>query len=110
MKKVLSVIVLWLIIFVAAPVHAKSYFNFNEKFLPLSFWFAGVVQVSDYLAVREYPSVNSREVMRLYNGDRVDIKMGTGEASGWWELHGVNGISYRDRVGYVNGRYIRAWQ
>ena len=113
MKKVLSVMILVSVMFITVPVQAESNVdvdNFKETILPLSFWFSGVVEVSTYLSVREQPSSNAREVMRLYNGDRLEIKMGVGNASGWWEVYGVNGRSYNNRIGYVSRRYVRAWQ
>ena len=108
MRKIFSVIAL-AISFSVAPVQAQSDFDFNKNFQPLSVVYDGVVVgVSTYLIVREKPDVNSREVLRIYNGDKICMRAMGGN---WYELLSVNGnyygVSPGDIIGYVSKKYIK---
>ena len=105
MKKFLSVVILSvIIIFSTAPVQAESF-----DFVPLSSIYSGrVVNIKTYLSIRERPNVNSREVMRIFNGDRLELRE---DAPGWWQVLSVNGNNFGRRagvaIGYVNANYVQ---
>ena len=118
MKKLLSVMLIAIaIIFANSPVQAQSDFDLNKNFKsqlqPVSYIYNGrVVGISTYLSVREQPSVNSREIMRIPNGSQLVLRF-FGDQD-WWEVLTINGNYYGvnpgDGIGYVSARYVRAWQ
>lgn len=108
MKKYFSFILVALAMFATTPVQAQSDIdlnkNFNERFVQVTYIYGGrVVGISTYLSVRERPSVNSREVMRLPNGTTLTLRF-IGDQN-WWQIVAING-NYCDGIGYVSARYI----
>jgi len=102
-------------IFSTASVQAQSDFDlnkdFNSKLVPVSNIYSGrVVGISTYLSVREQPSVNSREIMRIPNGTELYLRVYSND---WWQVLKINGNSYGvrpgDGIGYVSARYVRTY-
>ena len=86
--------------------------DFDEKILPTSVMYTGrVVGVSTYLSLRERPSVNSREIMRIPNGARLYLRYD--KNPDWWEVVSVtfNGKTYQNDgtmgIGWVSSRYVQ---
>ena len=114
MKKFFSAMILAVaIIFVSSPVQAENNFDLNKNFKtqlqPVTYIYEGrVVGISTYLSVRERPSVNSREIMRIPNGSRLTLRF-FGDQD-WWEVLTINGNYYGvnpgDGIGYVSARYV----
>ena len=114
MKKFFSAMILAVaIIFVSSSVQAENNFDLNKNFKtqlqPVSYIYEGrVVGISTYLSVRERPSVNSREIMRIPNGSRLVLRF-FGDQD-WWEVLTINGNYYGvnpgDGIGYVSARYV----
>lgn len=106
MKKFFPVMILTAAMFFsAAPVQAEA----NLNFVPLSYICSGrVINISSYLSVRARPSVNSAEVMKIYNGDRLELRE---DAPGWWQVLSVNGNRFGrvagQAVGYVSADYVQ---
>ena len=91
--------------FSATPAQAES----NLNFVALSYIYNGrVANVSTYLSVRARPSVNSAEVMKIYNGDRLELRE---DAPGWWQVLSVNGNRFGraagQAIGYVSATYVQ---
>lgn len=122
MKKFFSIMLLSAImIFSNATAQADFDLNkdFNFQLVPMSFIYSGrVVNISTYLSVRERPTVNSREIVRIPNGTRLTLRdSGPVYNTGWWEVLSINSPGYEGfegyngfGIGYVNARYIYAWQ
>ena len=84
----------------------------NFEFTPLSYIYGGrVVNIKTYLSVREYPNVNSREIMRIPNGAELSLHF-TGNQD-WWQVLSINGNTYGvragDAIGWVSARYVRTY-
>ena len=114
MKKIFSAILLAALIFSTVPVGAEIHFdlnkNFSEKVLPLSYIYGGrVVGISTYLSVREQPSANSREIMRIPNGTKLTLRFFGNQE--WWAVLSINGSTYGVQpgveIGYVSARYVQ---
>ena len=62
------------------------------------------------LSVREGPSVYAREIMRISNGDRLELRE---DAPGWWQVLSINGNAYGARpgyaIGYVSAQYVQVY-
>ena len=106
MKKFFPVMILTAAMFFSAtPAQAES----NLNFVALSYIYNGrVANVSTYLSVRARPSVNSAEVMKIYNGDRLELRE---DAPGWWQVLSVNGNRFGravgQAIGYVSETYVQ---
>ena len=86
--------------------------DFNSKLQPLSAMFTGrVVGVSTYLSLRERPTVNSRELMRIPSGARLYLRYDLNPD--WWEVVSVtfNGRTYQDDgtmgIGWISSKYVK---
>ena len=116
LKKIFAVMMLAVaMLFATAPVQAQSDFDlnkiFNSKLLPVSYIYSGrVVGISTYLSVREQPSVNAREIMRIPNGAELSLRVYSND---WWQVLKINGNSYGvrpgDGIGYVSARYVQTY-
>ena len=115
LKKIFAVMLLAGTIFATAPVQAQSDFNlnkdFNAKLQPVTYIYSGrVVGISTYLSVREQPSVNSREIMRIPNGTELYLRVHNND---WFQVLKINGNDYGirpgDCIGYVNARYVQTY-
>ena len=120
MKKILSALVFAVCIlsvnFCSANFQAESDFDlnkdFNEKFQTVSVMYSGrVVGISTYLSLRERPTVNSREIMRIPNGARLYLRYDLNPD--WWEVVSVtfNGRTYQDDgtmgIGWISSKYVK---
>ena len=115
MKKFLATILLVGAIFATVPVQAESDFDLNKDFQsklqPVTYIYSGrVVGISTYLSVRERPSVNSREIMRIPNGTELYLRVHDND---WFQVLKINGNDYGirpgDYIGFVNARYVRTY-
>lgn len=109
MKKVLSILIFALTVFSINFVNASD-FNLNTNFKPVSVIFSGIVNVNSYLSLREYPNINSREIMRIPSGARIIFRESR-NSSDWLEVVSVdfNGKEYSDytpHIGYVYSKYV----
>ena len=113
MKKIFAIILLISAMFAISPVNTEANFNlnnnFNSNFTNLSNIFHGNVVVNTFLSIREQPNVNSREIMRVYNGDRLELRE---DMPGQWvQVLSVNGNKYGvpagEAIGWVNIKYIK---
>ena len=120
MKKILSAIAFAICIlsvnFCSANFQTESNFDlnkdFNEKFQTVSVMYSGrVVGISTYLSLRERPTVNSREIMRIPNGARLYLRYDLNPD--WWEVVSVtfNGRTYQDDgtmgIGWISSKYVK---
>jgi len=119
MKKFFAALTLFsAIIFATAPAQAESNFDlntdFNSQTVFKSYIYGGrVVGISTYLSIREYPNVNSREIMRIPNGAELSLRF-TGDQN-WWQVLSVtfNGRTYSNRndvaagIGWVSAKYVQ---
>ena len=115
LKKIFTVMLLAGTIFAGLPVQAQSDFDlnkdFNAKIQPVTYIYSGrVVGISTYLSVREQPSVNSREIMRIPNGTELYLRVHDND---WFQVLKINGNDYGirpgDYIGFVNARYVRTY-
>ena len=114
-KKFLATILLVGAIFATVPVQAESDFDLNKDFQsklqPVTYIYSGrVVGISTYLSVRERPSVNSREIMRIPNGTELYLRFHDND---WFQVLKINGNDYGIEpgycIGYVSSRYVRTY-
>ena len=81
-------------------VQAQSNFDLNVNYSNQFIFKAGysrlhygrVVGIKTYLSLRAEPSVNSREIMRIPNGARLELREQF--VFGWWEVLSVNGDNF----------------
>ena len=115
LKKIFAVMLLAGTIFASLPVQAQSDFDlnkdFNAKIQPVTYIYSGrVVGISTYLSVREQPSVNSREIMRIPNGTELYLRVHDND---WFQVLKINGNDYGirpgDYIGFVSRRYVRTY-
>ena len=116
LKKFLSMMLLLAgVIFATVPVQAQSDFDLNKDFnaqlQPVTNIYSGrVVGISTYLSVRERPSVNSREIMRIPNGTELYLRVHDND---WFQVLKINGNDYGirpgDYIGFVSRRYVQTY-
>ena len=116
LKKIFSAgILIAVLIFVSSPVQAENNFDLNKNFKsqlqPVTYIYEGrVVGISTYLSVRERPSVNSREIMRIPNGTELYLRVHDND---WFQVLKINGNDYGirpgDYIGFVSRRYVRTY-
>ena len=119
MKKLLTTMTLVAAMTVAnAPAQAESNFDFDlntdfgSQIVFKSYIYGGrVVGIRTYLSLREYPNVNSRELMRIPNGAELSLRY-TGNQD-WWQVLAVtfNGQTYTNDyssgIGWVSAKYVQ---
>ena len=112
MKKIIAAFLLVLAMVFSVPAQAQSELDLNrdvkEKFVPVSNFYVGrVVGIKTYLSIRERPSVNSREIMRIPNGAKLTL-LASGDPN-WFYVTSVkfNSGEYYDVSGYVSARYVQ---
>jgi len=132
MKKILSAVIMFCVMIFSANCQAESDFdlnkNFNEKLQPTANFFIGrVVGIKTYLSIRERPTVNSGEIMRIPNGTALvlnDVVYDDGYGNWihndeWYEVQNIfmNGRWYNSTdngrvpanigvIGYVSSKYV----
>ena len=92
MKKLLSVMLLAVVIFFAGGQN-----NFAEAARDFSGW--QVVGIRTYLSIREYPTINSRELARIPNGTILSDEGG--------RANGFASVSYNGIYGWASLTYLR---
>ncbi len=109
LKKIFSVLMLLTLIIFATPAQAQEIFDlnrdFNSQLVPLAdVRNARVVNIKTFLSIRAEPTVYSREVLRIYNGESLSVTW-IGDPN-WWYVVYYQGMR---NLGYVNSRYIRVY-
>lgn len=109
-KKILATLMLAGTMVIAPVPVAQAQAGIQPDLVSLSFIYSGtVVNVQDYVNIREKPDVRSRIVAQAPRGARLSLRY-TGNQQ-WWQVLLINGDNYGvragDAIGYVHADFVK---
>lgn len=112
MKKLLPLLLLiWGLVTVpVVQAQAQTQWQMRPEFTSLSFIYSGtVVNVQEYVNIREQPTVKSRIVARAPLGAKLTLRFV--REDGWWQVLDIDGDNYGvragDAIGYIHDNFVR---